>query len=137
MTYSLKILFDRRKRLLLRLQRKSENIKNLIENKFNVRAASEELKRYDDLLKLFLGVQGEIMGSLMMNSRKLMIFGLMKLIKKSSPFSILCIIICEKMKRSSQEDLEVLEKLNHQAQVQVLNLECLENQLRSKLIMKK
>ena len=66
-----------------------------------------------------------------------MIFGLMKLIKKSSPFSILCIIICEKMKRSCQEDLEVLEKLNHQAQVQVLNLECLENQLRSKLIMKK
>ena len=123
--------------MLLRLQRKSENIKNLIENKFNVRAASEELKRYDDLLKLFLGVQGEIMESLMMNSRKLMIFGLMKLIKKSSPFSILCIIICEKMKRSSQEDLEVLEKLNHQAQVQVLNLECLENQLRSKLIMKK
>ena len=137
MTYSLKILFDRRKRLLLRLQRKSENIKNLIENKFNVRAASEELKRCDDLLKLFLGAQGEIMESLMMNSRKLMIFGLMKLIKKSSPFSILCIIICEKMKRSSQEDLEVLEKLNHQAQVQVLNLECLENQLRSKLIMKK
>ena len=123
--------------MLLRLQRKSENIKNLIENKFNVRAASEELKRCDDLLKLFLGAQGEIMESLMMNSRKLMIFGLMKLIKKSSPFSILCIIICEKMKRSSQEDLEVLEKLNHQAQVQVLNLECLENQLRSKLIMKK
>ena len=39
--YSLEILFDRRKRLLLILQRKSENIKNLMENKFNVRAVSE------------------------------------------------------------------------------------------------
>ena len=39
--YSLDILFDRRKRLLLILQRKSENIKNLMENKFNIRAVSE------------------------------------------------------------------------------------------------
>ena len=55
--YSLEILFDRRKRLLLILQRKSENIKNLMENKFNVRAVSEQLKQYDDLLELFSGVQ--------------------------------------------------------------------------------
>ena len=59
LAYSLAILFNRRKRLLLRLQRKSENIKNLMENKFNVRAASEEFKQNDDLLKLFSGVQGE------------------------------------------------------------------------------
>ena len=59
LAYSLKILFDRRKRLLLRLQRKSKNIRNLIENKFNVRAVSEEFKQYYDLLKLFSEVQGE------------------------------------------------------------------------------
>ena len=39
--YSLEILLDRRKRLLLILQRKSEKIKNLMENTFNVRAVSE------------------------------------------------------------------------------------------------
>ena len=55
LAYSLEILFDRCNRLLLRLQRKSENIKNLMENKFNVRAVSEEFKQYDDLLKLFAG----------------------------------------------------------------------------------
>ena len=32
LTYSQEILFNRQKMLLLRLQRKSENIKNLIEN---------------------------------------------------------------------------------------------------------
>ena len=78
-----------------------------------------------------------IIESLMMTSRKLMFFGLIKLIKKSSPLSILCRIIYEKMKRSCQEDLEVLEKLNHRAQVLVLSLESPENQLRSKLFMKK
>ena len=57
--YSLEILLDRRIRLLLRLQRKSEDIKNLMENKFNVRTVSEELKQYHDLLKLFSGVQVE------------------------------------------------------------------------------
>ena len=66
-----------------------------------------------------------------------MFFGLIKLIKKSSPLSILCRIIYETMKRSCQEDLEVLEKLNHRAQVLVLSLESPENQLRSKLFMKK
>ena len=64
LTYSLEILFDRRKRLLLRLQRKSENIKNLMENKFNVRPVSEEFKQYYDLLKLFSGVQCEYHGKL-------------------------------------------------------------------------
>ena len=57
--YSLQILFDRRKMLLLRLQRKSENIQNIMENKFNVSSVSEELKQYADLLKLFSGLQGE------------------------------------------------------------------------------
>ena len=60
-----------------------------------------------------------IIGSLMMTNRnfKRKTFGLMKLIKKSSPLSILCIIICEKLKRSCQGDPEVLGKLKHQAQV--------------------
>ena len=78
-----------------------------------------------------------IKGSATTISRKLMIFGLMKLIKNSSPLSILCIIICEKVKRSCQGDLEVREKLNHQAQVLVMFLESLKNKLRSKLFMKK
>ena len=51
--------FDKWKRLLLRLQTKSENMKNLMKNMFIIRAVSEELKQYDDLLKLFLEVQGE------------------------------------------------------------------------------
>ena len=78
-----------------------------------------------------------IMGSLMMTSRKHMIFGLMKLIKKPSSLSILCIIICDEMKRLCQEDLEVLEKLNRQTQFLVLSLESPGSQLRSKLLMKK
>ena len=35
-----------------------------MENKFNVRAVSEEFKQYGDLLKLFSGVQGEYHGKL-------------------------------------------------------------------------
>ena len=42
---SLEMLFDGRKKLLSILQRKSENIKNLMKNKFNVRAVSEEFKQ--------------------------------------------------------------------------------------------
>ena len=42
---SLEMLFDGRKKLLSILQRKSENIKNLMKNKFNVRAISEEFKQ--------------------------------------------------------------------------------------------
>ena len=64
LAYSREILFDRRKRLLLRLQRKSENIRNLMENKFNVMAVSEEFKQYDDLLNLFSRVKGEYHGKL-------------------------------------------------------------------------
>ena len=62
LAHNLKILFGRRKRLLLRLQRKSENIKNLMGNKFIVRAVSEEFKQYNDSLKLFSRVQGEYHG---------------------------------------------------------------------------
>ena len=64
LVYSLEILFNRWKRLLSRLQRKSENIRNLMEDKFNVRAVSEEFKQCDDLLKLFSEVQGEYHGKL-------------------------------------------------------------------------
>ena len=35
-----------------------------MENRFNVRAVSQELKQYDDLLKLFSGVQVEYHGKL-------------------------------------------------------------------------
>ena len=73
LVYSLDIVFDRQKKLLLRLQRKSENIKNLMENKFSVRAVSEELKQYDNLISCFQEFRENIMGSLMMISRKLMI----------------------------------------------------------------
>ena len=89
LAYSLRILFDKRKRLLSRLERKSENINGLMEKKLNVRAISEEFKQYDDLLKLFLNVIMNIMGNLRKASRKLMTFGLMKLIRRSSLLSIL------------------------------------------------
>ena len=64
LAYSLGILFDKRKRLLSRLERKSENINGLMEKKLNVRAISEEFKQYDDLLKLFLDVHYEYHGKL-------------------------------------------------------------------------
>ena len=64
LAYSLGILFDKRKRLLSRLERKSENINGLMEKKLNVRAISEEFKQYDDLLKLFLDVHYECHGKL-------------------------------------------------------------------------
>ena len=102
LTYSLEIVFDRRKRLLLRLQRKSENIKNLMEIKFNVRTVFKEFKQYNDLLKLFSGVQDKYHGKLDDDCGKLIIFGLMKLIKKSSPLSILSIIICNKSRNSGK-----------------------------------
>ena len=38
LAYTLEILFGRRKRFLSRLQKKSEKIKNLMENKFNAKA---------------------------------------------------------------------------------------------------
>ena len=63
LAYSLGILFDKRKRLLSRLERKSENIIGLME-KLNVRAISEEFKQYEDLLKLFLDVHYEYHGKL-------------------------------------------------------------------------
>ena len=66
----MKILFDKRERLLLRLQRKSESIKNLMENTFNARAISEELKQYNDLLNLFSRVQGEYHEKLDDNQQK-------------------------------------------------------------------
>ena len=64
------IIFGKKKRLLLRLQMKSENIKNLTENKFSVRVASEEFERYDNLSKLFPGVQSEYHLKLDNNQRK-------------------------------------------------------------------
>ena len=112
LAYSLEILFDRKKRLLLKLLRKSENMKNLMENKFDVRTVSEELKQYDDLLKLFLEVQGEHHGKLDDDQQKADDFWF-------------------------DENSEVLEKLNHQAQVLALSPGSLENQSRSKLLMKK
>ena len=71
----------------------------------------------------FQGFRVNKMGSLMITSRKQMIFRLMKLIKKSSLLSILYIIICKKIKRSCQVDLKILGKLNHWAQVLVLSLD--------------
>ena len=52
------------------------------------------------------------MVSLMMSTRRLINFGLMKLIEKSSPLGILCVIISDKRKRSCQADVQVLGKLN-------------------------
>ena len=54
LAYSLQVLFEKRKRLLSRLQRKSENINTLIQSKLNIRTANKEFNQYDDLLKMFL-----------------------------------------------------------------------------------
>ena len=51
---SLQVLFEKRKRSLSRLQRKSENINTLIQSKLNVQTVNEEFNQYDDLLKMFL-----------------------------------------------------------------------------------
>ena len=52
-----------------------------MENKFNVREVSEELKQYNDLLNLLPGLQGKYHGKLDKDQEKAVIFGLMKLIK--------------------------------------------------------
>ena len=65
----------------------------------------------------------------------MIIFGLIKFVIKSSGLSVLCIIICKKMKSLCLADLKVLGKLNYQGQVLVLSLESLENQSRSKLLL--
>ena len=51
---NLKALFEKRKRLLSRLQRKSENVNTLIQIRLNAGTVNEEFDQYDDLLKLFL-----------------------------------------------------------------------------------
>ena len=115
-----------------------ENKKCLL-GKFNVRAVSEEFKQYDDSLKLFAGIQDEYHGKLDDDQQKADDFWFDEVDQKIFTFkhSVHMKRRGMKMKRSCQEDLEVLEKLNHQAQVLVLSLESLENQLRSKLLLKK
>lgn len=54
MAYSFKVLFEERKRLPYRLQRKSENVNAMIQSRLNVGIVNQELNQYDDLLKLFL-----------------------------------------------------------------------------------
>ena len=54
LAYSFQVLFEKRKRLPSRLQRKSENINALIQGRLNVRKVNEEFNQYDDLLKLLL-----------------------------------------------------------------------------------
>ena len=54
LTYSQEILFNRQKMLLLRLQRKSENIKNLIENSSVY--CSEPVDKFHTQKKIFYPV---------------------------------------------------------------------------------
>ena len=54
LAYSLQVPSEKRKRLLSRLQRKSENINDLIQRSLSVKMVNEEFNQYDDLLKLFL-----------------------------------------------------------------------------------
>ena len=54
MAYSFQVPLEKRKRLLYRLQGKSENISTLIQSKLNVRTVNEELNQYEDFLKMFL-----------------------------------------------------------------------------------
>ena len=106
-----------------------------MENKCNVRPVYEELEQHDDLLKLFSEVEVDYHGKLDDDQRKLIIFGLIKLIKKSFPLSMLHIITCKETKRSCQGDLKRLG--NHKDQVLALSLDSMENKSRSKLLMKK
>ena len=48
LAYSFKVLFEKRKRLPYRLQRKSENVNAMIESRLNVGIVNEELNQYDD-----------------------------------------------------------------------------------------
>ena len=54
LAYNLQVLFEKRKRLLSRLQKKADNINTLIQSKLNVRTVNVEFNQYDDFLKLFL-----------------------------------------------------------------------------------
>ena len=108
-----------------------------MEKKCNVRPVYEELEQHDDLLKPFSEVEVDYHGKLDDDQRKLIIFGLIKLIKKSFPLSMLHIITCKETKRSCQGHLKCLGKLNHKDQVLALSLESMENKSRSKLLMKK
>ena len=54
LAYSLQVVFEKRKRLLSRLQRKSANINALMQSSLNVKTVNEEFNQYDDLLNLFL-----------------------------------------------------------------------------------
>ena len=51
LAYSFQVLFEKRKRLLSRLQRKSENINALIQSRLNAKTVNKEFNQYDDLLK--------------------------------------------------------------------------------------
>ena len=50
------VLFEKKERLLSKLQRKSENIITLIQIKLKVRTFNEEYNQCYDLLKLFLDI---------------------------------------------------------------------------------
>ena len=52
--FRLKVLFEKIKTLLSRLQRKSGNINTLIQSKLNVGTVNEKFNQHDDLLKMFL-----------------------------------------------------------------------------------
>ena len=64
LAYSLQVLFEKKKRLLSRLQRKSKNISTLIQSKLNIRTVNEEFNQHDDLLKIFLDTHYQYHGKL-------------------------------------------------------------------------
>ena len=105
-------LFDKKERLFLRLQKKSENIKNLINNLSSMsRQFLKTLSKMIICQSSFQGFKINIMVNLMISSRKLTIFGMLKIIKEYFTFNYL-----QKVQR----------KLNNKAQVLALNLEGLE-----------
>ena len=50
----MQVFIEKRKRMLSRLQKKSENINTLTQSRVNVRTVNEEFNQYNDLQKLFL-----------------------------------------------------------------------------------
>ena len=113
-----------------------ENKKCLL-GKFNVRAVSEEFKQYDDSLKLFAGIQDEYHAKLDDDQQKADDFWFDKADQKIFTFNHFVHNYLQENEEVMSRRSESSRKLNHQAQILVLSLESLENQLKRKLLMKK
>ena len=68
--YVLETLCEKRKRILSRLERKAENIRNLMSSGFYLRTVDEEFNQYQDLVKTFFDVHKEYNANLNTNDHE-------------------------------------------------------------------